>query len=122
MGDIRQGDVYWVDFDEPVGSEPGYRRPCVIIQNDLFNKSRLSTVVVCAISSNLRVKDAPGNVSLKRGEANLPKNSVVNIAQIETIDKDFLIEKIGSLSSEKIKKILDGIHLLVKQIHFTADE
>lgn len=117
MGDIKQGDVYWLDFNEPAG-----RRPCVIIQNDVFNKSRLRTTVVCAITSNLRFKDAPGNVFLKRGEAKLPKDSIVNITEIDTIDKDFLTEKTGSLSHEKIKKILDGIRLLVEPAHIEENE
>ena len=94
---IRQGDVFWIELDEPSGSEPGYRHPHAVIQNNVFNKSRINTVVVCVITSNLRRAESPGNVLLKKGEANLPKQSVVNISQIFTADKRDLTEKIGSL-------------------------
>ena len=117
MGDIRQGNVYWFDFGDPVG-----RRPCVVIQNNVFNKSQIRTTVVCTITSTLRFKDAPGNVFLKRGEAKLSKDSIVNITDIATVDKDFLTEKIGSLPPEKIKQILEGIHLLVKPTPIEEDE
>ncbi len=85
---VQQGDVFWADFGEPRGSEPGYIRPCVIIQSDIFNQTDIRTVVVCLLTSNLRRGVAPGNVSLRKGEANLPKSSVVNITQIYTIDRD----------------------------------
>ena len=92
---INQGDVFWIEFDEPAGSEPGYRHPHVVIQNNLFNRSRINTVVVCALTSNLKRAKAPGNVNLNKGEANLPKKSVVNISQIFTVNKSDLSEKIG---------------------------
>ena len=89
---INQGDIYWVNLTEPSGSEPGYRHPHVVIQNNLFNRSRINTVVVWALTSNIKRAKAPGNVLLKKGEANLPKQSVINISQIFTINKDDLIE------------------------------
>ncbi len=110
---INQGDIFWVDLTEPSGSEPGYRHPHVIIQNNLFNRSRINTVVVCALTSNIKRAKAPGNVLLKKGEANLPKQSVVNISQIFTINKNDLIEKIGSLSSVRMNEVLEGIELLI---------
>jgi len=76
---INQGDIFWIDFASPSGSEPGYRHPHVVIQNNLFNRSRINTVVVCSLTSNIKRADAPGNVLLKKREASLPKNSVVNI-------------------------------------------
>jgi mRNA interferase MazF len=82
---ISQGDIYWLDLDEPEGSEPGYRHPFVVIQNDAFNKSKINTAVVCALTSNLKLASAPGNVLLKKGEANLPKSSVVNISQVTKV-------------------------------------
>jgi mRNA interferase MazF len=111
---IKQGDVFWVDLGEPAGSQPGYRYPHVVVQNNLFNRSRLNTVVVCALTSNLRRAEAPGNVLLEKGEANLPKQSVVNVTQMFTVDRGALMEKIGSLSRERVKQIRDGILLLIE--------
>ena len=91
---IEQGDVYWIDLGEPGGSEPAYRHPHVVIQNNVFNMSRISTVVVCAVTSNVKRAEAPGNVLLDTREANLPKRSAVNISQIFTVDKQDLGEKI----------------------------
>jgi mRNA interferase MazF len=111
---IKQGDVYWIDFDEPAGSEPGYRHPHVVIQNNIFNHSRINTVVVCSLTSNLKRSNSPGNVTLKKGEADLPKKSVVNISQLFTVNKSDLSEKIGTLSKQRIAQILDGIRLLTE--------
>ncbi len=111
---IKQGDIFWVDLAEPSGSAPGFRRPYVVIQNNVFNRSRIRTVVVCALTSNLKRATAPGNVLLEPGEANLPKQSVVNVSQIFTVDKSDLDEKIGALSSRRVREILDGIRLLTE--------
>lgn len=111
---IRQGDVYWVGLGDPVSSGPGFRHPHVVVQNDLFNRSRISTVVVCALTSNLQRAEAPGNVRLDTGEANLPKPSVVNVTQLFTVGKDELLERIGSLSSERLRQVLNGLELLLE--------
>jgi len=111
---INQGDIYWVDLDAPSGSGPGYRHPHVVIQNNLFNRSRINTVVVCALTSNLSRAQAPGNILLETGEANLPKQSVVNVSQIFTVDKGDLVEMIGALSRQRIRQILDGVSLLLE--------
>jgi len=111
---INQGDIFWIDLDEPSGSEPGYRHPHVVVQNNVFNSSRINTVVVCALTSNLKRAAAPGNVLLEPKEANLPKQSVVNVSQIFTVDKSQLSEKIGTLSSRRVREILDGIRLLLE--------
>ncbi len=111
---INQGDIFWIEFSEPKGSEPGYRHPHVVIQNNLFNRSRINTVVVCTLTSNLKRADAPGNVTLNKGEANLPKKSVVNISQLFTVNKSDLSEKIGMLSKDRIAHILEGIRLLTE--------
>jgi mRNA interferase MazF len=111
---INQGDIFWIDLDEPSGSEPGYRHPHVVVQNNVFNRSRISTVVICALTSNLKRAAAPGNVLLEPKEANLPKQSVVNVSQIFTVDKSQLGEKIGTLSSRRVHEILDGIGLLLE--------
>ncbi len=111
---IKQGDIFWIDLKEPSGSEPGYCHPHVIIQNNLFNRSRINTVVVCPLTSNLKRATAPGNVLLNKGEANLPKKSVINISQIFTVNKSDLTEKIGSLKYERITQVLQGIKLLTE--------
>ena len=111
---IRQGDVYWVDFGRPRGSAPGYRRPCVVIQNNVFNRSPITTAVVCALTSNLRRAEAPGNVQLRRGEANLSKRRVANISQLYTVDRSSLGGKIGTLAPERFLEIVSGIHLLLE--------
>jgi mRNA interferase MazF len=108
---INQGDIFWVDLKEPSGSEPGYRHPHIVIQNNLFNRSRINTVVVCALTSNLKRAKAPGNVLLDKGEANLPKKGVINISQIFTVNKSDLSEKIGVLSRERFNQVLEGIRL-----------
>jgi mRNA interferase MazF len=111
---INQGDIFWIDFDEPSGSEPGYRHPHVVIQNNLFNRSLINTVVVCALTSNLKRANAPGNVLLYKGEANLPKKSVINISQIFTVNKSDLSEKIGTLTRERFNQVYEGIKLLAE--------
>ena len=110
---IRQGDVFWVDLGAPSGSRPGLRRPFVVVQNDLFNRSRLATVVVCALTSNLHRAEAPGNVLVPRGEGNLVQDSVVNVTQLFTIDKSELADRVGRLGSERVAEILRGIRLVL---------
>ena len=111
---IEQGEIYWVDLEESSGSAPGYRHPHIVIQNNLFNSSNINTVVMCALTSNLKRGLSPGNVVLKKGEANLPKKSVINITQIYTVDKNDLFEKIGKVNSERLKEMLQGIQLLTE--------
>ena len=116
MNEVRQGQVYWVDFGPPTGSAPAHRHPCVVVQNDIFNRSAIRTSVVCVITSNLNRANAPGNVLLKKGEANLPKASVVNVSQIITIDKADLAESIGTLSTPAVKAVSEGLHLLFARL------
>lgn len=111
---IKQGEIYWVDLGEPSGSEPGYRHPHIVIQNNLFNFSKINTVVMCSLTSNLKRGLSPGNVVLKKGEADLPQKSVVNITQLYTVNKNDLCEKIGRVNSERIKEIILGIQLLIE--------
>ncbi len=111
---IRQGDIYWVGLPEPSGSEPGYVRPFVVVQNNVFNRSAIHTVVVCALTSNLRRAEAPGNVLLEDGEAGLPKRSVVNVTQLVTVDKRNLGDFIGALSPRRMRQILDGIAVVLE--------
>jgi mRNA interferase MazF len=111
---IEQGEIYWVDLGKPSGSAPGYRHPHIVIQNNLFNSSNINTVVMCALTSNLKRGLSPGNVVLKKGEANLPKKSVINITQIYTVDKSDLFEKTGKVNNERLKEILLGLQLLTE--------
>ena len=112
--EIKQGDIYWFDIDEPRGSEPGFTRPFVVIQNNVVNKSRLNTVLVTALTTNLDRAKAEGNVLLNKGEANLPKQSVVVVSQTIAIDRSLLREKIGTLSKHRIEEIVAGIKLLIE--------
>ena len=111
---ISQGDLFWVDLGEPRNSEPGFRHPFVVVQNDAFNKSKINTVVICGLSSNIKLSLAPGNVLLEKGEANLPKASVVNISQIMTVNKDELITKIGKLPKKRMEEVIVGFQVLLK--------
>jgi len=108
---IRQGDIYRYDFGEPTGSEPGYRRPAVVAQSDIANQSAIKTTMVCAITTNLRLAYAPGNVLLERGEADLPQQSVVNVSQVVTVNKSDLPNEayIGTLSQARIEQIFAGV-------------
>ena len=112
MIEIRQGEVYWLDFGPSESSAPAERHPCVVVQSDVFNRSRLATTVVCLITSNLARARAPGNVPLEKGQANLPKASVVNVSQILTIDKTDLSERIGKLPDNTLDSIRAGLQLL----------
>ena len=116
MSEIRQGQVYWLDFGPATGSAPAEQHPCVIVQNDIFNRSAIQTSVVCLITSNLTRANAPGNVLLKKGEANLPKASVVNVSQILTVDKSELVECAGTLSGAAVGAVRDGLHLLFDRL------
>lgn len=111
---IKQGEIYWVELEEPRGSAPGYRHPHVVIQNNLFNHSRIQTVIVCALTSNLQRAGAPGNVLLEKKEGNLPKQSVLNVSQVFTVDKSQLSERIGALSASRVRMILDGVRLVTE--------
>jgi mRNA interferase MazF len=109
---MHQGEVYWLRF-AGTGSEPDGRRPAVIVQHDRFNRSAIQTTVVAAITSNLRLAAMPGNVRLRKGEANLKRPSVVNVTQLRTIDRDRLTEKIGSLAPARLGEVLEGLALVL---------
>jgi len=113
---IRQGEVYWIDFGAAVGSAPAERHPCVVVQNDLFNRSRIMTTVVCLITSNLTRAEAPGNVLLERGEGDLKRPSVVNVSQVVTVDKSELSERVGRLPAGKVDAIRRGLQLLFDRV------
>lgn len=106
---ISQGDVWWADLGEPVGSEPGFRRPVIVVQGDNFNRSALRTVVAVPLTSNLRWAAAPGNVRLTARATGLPRDSVANVSQLVALDRSILIERVGRLSSSKLELVLAGI-------------
>lgn len=108
---MHRGDVWWANLPDPSGSAAGYRRPVVIVQADAFTHSRISTVIVAAITSNLRVATAPGNVFLPATESGLPRDSVINVSQIITLDKTVLDEYIGRVTARTLAHIEEGIRL-----------
>jgi len=106
--------VFWVDVGDPDGSSPGYPRPYMVVQNNLFNRSGIRTVVTCALTSNLRRARDPGNVLLRPGESDLPEQSVVNVSQLLTVDKRRLGSRIGTLSGERVQEVISAIELLLE--------
>ena len=110
---ISQGDVWWADLAEPSGSEPGFRRPVVIVQGDAYNRSTIRTVLTVALTSNLRWADAPGNVRLSARATGLPRESVANVSQMVRLDKVHLTERAGRLSRAKLELVLSGIDVVL---------
>ena len=110
---IRKGSIYWVDFSPGKGSEPIGRRPGLVIQNDILNDSNLNTVIMLAITSTMKFEELPGNVVLKKGEANVPKKCVINVTQIKSVDKKSIKEKIGTLSKQKVDEVHAGLKLVM---------
>lgn len=111
---MLRGDVWWADLSDPNGSAAGYRRPVLIIQADAFTRSRIATVVVVAITSNLRLAAAPGNVLLATAESGLPRDSVVNVSQILTIDKAVLDTQAGRVTAKTLVQVEAGIRLVLE--------
>ena len=110
---IRKGSIYWVDFSPAKGSEPMGRRPGLVIQKDALNDSKLNTVIMLAITSNMKFGELPGNVILRKGEANMPKRCVINVTQIKSVDKKSIKQKIGSLSKKKMDEVQNGLKLVM---------
>lgn len=110
---MHRGEIWWAELPDPVGSEPGYRRPVVVVQDDTFNQSRINTVIVVIVTSNLQLANAPGNVLLPRDASGLPKDSVANASQIFTIDKQFLTERIGSLPEALQQELDEGLRTVL---------
>jgi mRNA interferase MazF len=110
---MQRGEIWWADLSEPSGAAPGYRRPVLVIQADAFTQSRIATVLAVIISSNLRIAAAPGNVLVRAAESGLPKDSVINVSQIVTLDKLMLDERVGHLSARTLAQVEDGIRLVL---------
>lgn len=106
---IRRGEVWWADLGAPRGSGPGFERPVLVVSSDAFNRSKIATVLCAVITSNLRLADAPGNVSLDAGEAGLDRPSVVNVSQVVTLDKAALVERLGTLEGAQIRLVELGL-------------
>lgn len=110
---VERGEIWWADLAEPVGSAPGFRRPLLIVQSDAFNRSRLRTVIGLVLTSNVRLLDAPGDVLIPSGISGLPKDSVANVSQVVTVDRDVLIESTGRLRGRRLKDVENGLRLVL---------
>ncbi|MCP4692426.1 MAG: type II toxin-antitoxin system PemK/MazF family toxin [Desulfobacterales bacterium] len=117
---IQEGSIYWVDFSPGKGSEPRGKRPGLVIQNNILNDSKINTVIMLAITSTMKLADLPGNVALRKDEANVPRKCVINVTQIKSVDKGSLKEKIGALSRKRMRQVHEGLKL-VMNIHHADD-
>lgn len=106
---MKRGEIWWASLPEPAGSAPGYRRPVLVIQADAFNRSLISTVLVAVVTTNLRLAAAPGNVTLTKRQSGLPKESVVNVSQVLTVDRSDLTERVGRLPPTKLREVESGL-------------
>ena len=110
---IERGEVWWADLGEPDASEPGYRRPIVIVQSDGFNRSRLRTVIAVVLMTNVRLVEAPGNVLVPAKASGLPRDSVANVSQVITVDRDYLLDRAGRIRGQLMKDIDSGLRLVL---------
>jgi mRNA interferase MazF len=110
---MRRGEIWCARLPEPRASEPGYRRPVLIVQSNAFNQSAIRTIIVAVITSNLRLAVAPGNVMLRKRESRLAKDSVVNISQLVTLSRDFLVERVGRIPPTRIREVDGGLRLVL---------
>jgi mRNA interferase MazF len=110
---ISQGEVWWATIADPTGSEPGFRRPVIVVQGDAFNRSTIRTVVIVPLTSNIRWADAPGNVRLSSRSTGLPKESVANVSQVVALDNSTLTERVGKVSQAKLALVLAGIDIVL---------
>jgi mRNA interferase MazF len=114
VDEIRRGEIWWADLPEPRRSEPGYRRPVLVIQGNSFNRSRIQTVIVAVITSNTELADAPGNLLLRPGQTGLPRDSVVNVSQLMTLDRSFFTEHIGTLPRRLQNFVDEGLRTVLE--------
>jgi mRNA interferase MazF len=110
---MRRGEIWWASLPPPKGSGPGYRRPVLVVQTDEFNESPINTVIVVSISSNVRLAAAPGNVLCRKRYTRLPKDSVINVSQVATVDKRFLTDRIATLPGRLLQQVDDGLRLVL---------
>ena len=110
---MERGEIWWASLNSPKGSEPGFRRPVLIVQSDAFNRSRIRTVIAVVVTSNLHLANAPGNVKLSTKQSQLPKPSVVNVSQVVTLDKAFLNSRAGRLDEKTMRSVDAGLRLVL---------
>ena len=110
---VQRGEVWWADLEEPRGSAPGYRRPVLLVQADAFNRSRIQTVLAVVLTSNLRLVDAPGNVLVPKRLSGLSKDSIANVSQVVTLDRDVLSERAGKLTGPVLSAVDNGLRLVL---------
>lgn len=110
---MKRGEIWWADLREPRGSEPGYRRPVLIVQSDLFNRSRIKTVLAVALTSNMRLGGAPGNIVLSRRDSGLQRSSVVNVSQVVALDRAFLTERVHRVTDQALRRVDAGLRLVL---------
>ena len=110
---MKRGEIWWASLPEPAGSEPGYRRPVLIVQSDEFNRSGIQTIVCAALTSNLNLAGAPGNVRLSTRASGLPKSSVVNVSQLITLDKACLTERVKGIDTQSMLQVDEGLRLIM---------
>ena len=110
---MERGEIWWADLSDPLGSAPGHRRPLLVVQSNAFNRSRIGTVIAAVITSNIRLADAPGNVLLPSKDSRLPKDSVINVSQLITIDKNVLTDRVSKLSARYMRAVVDGLALVL---------
>ncbi len=110
---MRRGEIWWANLSEPYGSEPGYRRPVLVVQSDNFNRSRIGTVVALVMTSNLNLAAAPGNVTLTRRGTGLTRKSIINVSQIVTLDKRRLTDRAGRVSDTVLRQVETGMRLVL---------
>ena len=110
---MKRGEIWWASLPQPTGSGPGYRRPVLVVQANSFNESRISTVLVAVITSNIKLAKAPGNVRIGKSDSKLSKTSVVNVSQLLTIDRQFLTKRVSSLPQSAMKQVNNGLKLVL---------
>lgn len=110
---VQRGEIWWAELEEPRGSEPGYRRPLLVVQADAFNRSRIQTVVAVLLTSNLRLVEAPGNVLVPKRASGLPRDSVANVSQVVTVDRDVLVDRVGRLAGPVMGAVENGLRLVL---------
>lgn len=110
---MQRGEIWWADLPEPAGSAPGYRCPVLVLQSDDFTRSRIQTVIVIVLTTNLRLAEAPGNVLIMAGDTGLPKDSVVNVSQIITVNKSFLTERVRRVDAQIMFLVEDGVRTVL---------
>jgi mRNA interferase MazF len=110
---MERGEIWWAELPDPTASEPGFRRPVVVVQSNAFNRSKIRTIIAVVLTSNLRLAEAPGNIFVPASDSGLPKDSVANVSQVITVDRTFLTERCGHLPAQMMRSIDEGLRLVL---------